>query len=248
MPWARCPAMEHQPSTGPVTTPTSTVALRPAATRPDSAPLARTRSCTWSEVLSRVMTRRSPGATSTASGTKRMPETVTVTSTVLPVAPTASAPESEEAPRPFRATPVTTATPAVARPSSTPRLSAGNPARVASRASRAPGEAALPAETEPGPPEPAPAEEPPEPDAAPALAASVERAALAPRPMAGARPAVIAARVAGSGSGREPPGAPPGPASGTASAAASGSGASLIGAVLRIASIRRGFSWRGRGV
>ena len=163
-----------------------------------------------------------------------MPETVTVTSTVLPVAPTASAPESEEAPRPFRATPVTTATPAVARPSSTPRLSAGNPARVASRA---PGETAALAETEP-----------PEPDAAPVLAASVERAALAPRPMAGARPAVIAARVAGSGSGREPPGAPPGPASGTASAAASGSGASLIGAVLRIASIRRGFSWRGRGV
>ena len=85
MPWARWPAMEHQPSIGPATMPASRVPLALAAMRPVVWPVARTRSWTWSAVLSRVMTSRSPGVTSTVSGTNRKPSTVMVALTVLPV-------------------------------------------------------------------------------------------------------------------------------------------------------------------
>ena len=105
-------------------TPASSSARCPADTRPVVAPFSRTRSWTMSAVLSRVMTRRSPGATSTVSGTNRMPETVTVVSTTRPVAgmdsSTAGPPTWEHR---AMTLPTATAAPAVMRPRTTPRRS-----------------------------------------------------------------------------------------------------------------------------
>src|SRR5690606_73983 len=120
------------------TTPTSTTALSPGASRPDLAPVSSTRSCTVPfDAFRTVITNRLPAGTSIVSGVKRIPDARTSTVVVRPVGVMSSAAEvigrfsaTGSSAAPVAVATRTAANPAIARPLGRPGVRTGSTGRA----------------------------------------------------------------------------------------------------------------------